>query len=241
MNRQRGFSLLELALVLVIVGVLLGGAIQPWRQHRQSVQWQKQQALLQQAQRHLLAFALARGRLPCPDSDGDGRENNGNGHCEATPIGFAPSAAQRRRVVSGLLPGRDLGLPVFDAVGQPLRYSVSLAFADAASSPDPADFPLGSTSACPLPRESLLPRPSFSLCSRGGLRVLDAGGLEIANDLPFVILATAGSERGPEEAENLDGDRSFVLRPPHAQFNDQLIWQPAPVLALALIQAGRLP
>ena len=70
--RQRGFSLLEMAIVLLVIGLLLGGALIPL-----SVQMEKRdrdstrQQLLDMREA-LIGYALVNGRLPCPDTDGDG-------------------------------------------------------------------------------------------------------------------------------------------------------------------------
>lgn len=84
-SAQRGFSLLELALVLLVMGAV---GLVAWRLVPMLVQTADGNATdrqLHQAEQAVLGFALANGRLPCPDSDGDGTENCGS-HAGQLPL-----------------------------------------------------------------------------------------------------------------------------------------------------------
>ena len=102
--RHRGFSLLELAISLALVGVLLVGFMAYWRSSAESRVTQVDRDLLLVAKRSLIGFAHANYRLPCPAVDAGGLEVCGNG-------------AQ-----IGQLPWRTLGLPN-PAAGQ-MKYGV---------------------------------------------------------------------------------------------------------------------
>lgn len=67
-NNRRGFSLLELSLTLVIVGLLYAAtaSVLPWI--AQDVALQKTRVKMEDLKRSIIAFALTNHRLPCPDT-----------------------------------------------------------------------------------------------------------------------------------------------------------------------------
>ena len=82
LRRERGFSLLELAIVLLIVGLLLGGLIMPLgsRMDQQRIDTTRQQ--LEQIREALTGYALANDALPCPATPASG------GQAAATATGW---------------------------------------------------------------------------------------------------------------------------------------------------------
>lgn len=96
-NRPRhvgGFTLLELAVVLVILGTLgmmvssaFSGAID-------SRERERAQADAEAARQAVRAYVRSEKRLPCPDTNGDGREDGIGAACPAgTDLGWLPHAS----------------------------------------------------------------------------------------------------------------------------------------------------
>jgi prepilin-type N-terminal cleavage/methylation domain-containing protein len=109
-RRRNGFSLIELAIVLLVVSILTAGLITMFRVQREHAAISETRAALDEAKEALFAYAEINKGLPCPDTDNDGLENTGcdNNH---------------RR---GQLPWKTLGLSQgSDAWSQSLRYLVS--------------------------------------------------------------------------------------------------------------------
>ena len=216
---QQGFSLLEMAIVLVVVGLLLGGSLIPL-----SIQMEKQdrdatERQLQDIREALIGFALTNGRLPCPDTDNDG-QMNGLASCTSSV---------------GVIPWVDLGLGQQDAWGQPFTYRVSGDFADNTD---------GTT--CSSPATIGI---SFSLCSVGDISVLDAaGGNPVALTLPAIVLSHGknwATTAGTDEVENTDADAIYVARSystnTASPFDDLMIWVSPSILKNKMLTAELLP
>jgi prepilin-type N-terminal cleavage/methylation domain-containing protein len=104
MKHTRGFTLVELAISMVILGLVLTGFALALSQQVQQRQLTDSRTALQQANDAIISFVIANGRLPCPAVVGS------NGQESMTGIGQCTVAA-------GLLPGVSLGLPNLDANG----------------------------------------------------------------------------------------------------------------------------
>ena len=99
----RGFTLVELAVVIVIVALLLGALLVPLATQLQQQKNRETRETLEEIREALLGYAMAQGRLPCPDRDAapDGLEN--------APCGASNQTAE------GFLPYDDLGVSATDA------------------------------------------------------------------------------------------------------------------------------
>ncbi len=243
--RMRGFSLIELAVVLVIIGLLVGGGIAALEVGTERSRRAEQRAQFDAVRAALYGFAMAQGRLPCPDvSDPlDGREDK-----DTTVSPFECDAAE------GALPWADLGVGRRDAWGSPLRYRVTT---DATAEPDFADAVASGPA-------------TFAIGDQGSVSVSDAagGGSEVAGSVVAIVVSygrqgdrlwinddatlncpAPGSQGiSAEEAENCntDGAGEFAdpgYRPPDVDdgFDDMMTWIPYPVLTARMVDAGVLP
>lgn len=105
-RRERGFSLLELAIALAVIGVMAVLVLTFVQRQNLQAQAVAQRGLLERADQALTGFVLTHNRLPCADTDGDGLEN-----CDAVAAGVARG-----------LPARTLGMASFQA--SQVRYEV---------------------------------------------------------------------------------------------------------------------
>lgn len=228
-----------MAIVLLIVGLLLGGLVptlssQIDRQHIGDTR--KQMEEIRQA---LIGFALSNGRLPCPADGTIATGQAGAGIEKATcPVGSN----------GGVLPWVTLGVSETDAWGRRFSYRVTPDFADAISANT-------LTSHCPAGTTAT--QSSFALCSDGNLDVLDkSGGNNIASNVPAVIVSHGtngygaylpdGSQRpttgaSSDESENTDNNNTFVSHDPSPSFDDQVTWLSPNVLMNRMVTAGKLP
>jgi len=118
MRQQHGFSLVEIAIVLVIVGLMIGGLLTPLTVQMEQRRVADTRRMLDEARDALVGYAVRHGHLPCPAiSAANGEEDRGGHRC-----------TDERR--DGFLPWATLGLPKLDAWNHLYRYSVTPVFAD---------------------------------------------------------------------------------------------------------------
>ena len=104
LRRQRGFSLIEIAIVLVIVGLMIGGLVTPLTVQLEQRKVAETQKALDEAKEALTGYALRYGYLPCPAiSAMNGLEDRRGGRCNGDKrVGFLPWATLGlRRAIAG--------------------------------------------------------------------------------------------------------------------------------------------
>lgn len=70
-----GFTLIEIAIVLLVVTILLGYTVAMFPVQQELKQYREANHEMNSIIDNLIAFAQVNGRLPCPDTDSDGVEN----------------------------------------------------------------------------------------------------------------------------------------------------------------------
>ncbi len=242
MNREQrcaGFTLVEMAIVMVIVGLMLGGLMMSLAQTRENTRRSDAQGQLEEISDALYGFAQARGRLPCPATPGSGgvEAPAGGGNC-SRQHGFVPAASLG---LSGPVNGDGL---LLDPWNSPYRYSVTNANGWAFTTADgmrtttmatlTPDLRVCRQAACGTPIAEVIPAVVLST-GKNWATFISAD--EIANSGE----ATVGG--GPSGATyRIAGNRDFVSTDySEANFDDLLIWLSPNILYTRMIAAGRLP
>ncbi|MEO6118293.1 MAG: type II secretion system protein [Methylotenera sp.] len=113
-----GFTLVEMAISLVIVGLLLGGMALPLLTLQEQTTFSESRQKLTEIREAMIGYGMSHGYLPCPAvsvSNGAEDRNVGTGACN-------------KRV--GFLPWAELGFQKLDSWGHLYRYSVSANFSN---------------------------------------------------------------------------------------------------------------
>lgn len=73
--KYEGFTLIEIAIVLLIVAILLGYTLAMFPVQQELKRYRQADQEMDKINEQLIAFAQVNGRLPCPDDDDDGEED----------------------------------------------------------------------------------------------------------------------------------------------------------------------
>jgi len=253
----RGFTLIELAVVIAIVALILGALVVPLATQIQGRYVKETRETLGEIKEALIGYAITQGRLPCPDTDRDGLEDACGGVGSPTDV------------LEGFLPWQDLATPATDAWDHIYRYAVTREFTEfAIPGAQPADNQLDLTdisyaniavntrddAKSPLALAVNVPAIVMSVGSNG------AGGSLIGTvDVPF--------STGADELANVFAItstwtfapptfRSFMQRlhtptavgcndapgaQPYCEYDDIIIWISGPVIMNRMVQARWLP
>ncbi|MEC5387016.1 type II secretion system protein [Uliginosibacterium sp. H3] len=114
-RHDAGFTLVEIAIALLVIMLLAGGAISALRAQTAYTRISQTREQLREAREALLSYAVTNQALPCVAATSDGN-----------------AAPQPCPTSKGFLPWRTLGLPSADVWGQPLRYAASPGMAGSA-------------------------------------------------------------------------------------------------------------
>lgn len=219
---SRGFSLTEMAVVLVIVALLIASMIIPLSAQQEIRARQETEKALTDIREALLGYAASHAAgdgkpyLPCPDTDDDGIENRSAGACTNQ---------------EGRLPWADLGLGRNDAWNNRFRYRVTAAYSSSTAGftlTSVGDITVCADSACAATVASNLPAVVLSHGTNGAGAFNMAGG-------------TNPAPTDASELENTNANATFVSRISDAGFDDLVTWVPATVLMNRMITTGKLP
>ena len=256
--RQKGFTLIEIAIVLLIVAILLGYTVALFPVQQELKHYRQADTEMNEIIDALISFAQVNGRLPCPDTDTDGRENDSDlwdiaGDAPGTDT-FIDSCVG----YTGLVPMTTLGLQANansnnnpqDPWGDVYEYTVSDVDTDSVGVVDLVS-PNG------IRAEGVgNVKPDLKICNGSGAAIDDCPGANIAaRDLNTVangiaaVLVSTGKNRNDIasaiQTENTDGDKAFVSATRSdasgSEYDDIVKWISSNQLFSKMIEADQLP
>lgn len=245
-HSQLGFTLVEMAVVLVIVGLMLGGLLVPLSAQTDQRSYSETKRLLDEAKEALYGYAMShtatdgKPYLPCPDTNNDGLE-------ETRQVSGACAINSQE----GRLPWATLGLPRADSWGNLIRYRVHPTFSNSTTGftlSSTANFRICEDGACTTVVSSGIPAALVSHGKNGyGTYNAEAGTV-------ILVSATASAN----ELENIDGrnnpsagnntadtadtaDVDFVSTFVSSTYDDVVTWISPNILFNRMVAAGKLP
>jgi len=247
---KRGFSLVELAVVMSIVALLMGGLMYTLSAQVEQRNFEETRRRLDQARELVLSFAVVKGRLPCPASSssaGDEAPSTG-GTCTVTDYsGWLPAKAIGFQQV-------DSGGYAVDSWGNRIRYAVSLT--TWGSSPY-ARFTKQHVSGDASAAWSVTQTPADLVICASATGVTSSScntATSVTNQSIVVAIVFSTGKNGAlsctgctDEAANDGADQVFVYHAPApstatgGEFDDQFTWITVGELYGRLIAAGVLP
>lgn len=233
-----GFTLVEMAIVMVIVGLMLGGLMMSLSQTTENTRRSDVQTQLAEINEALYGYAQANGRLPCPaTTTSNGAELPLGGGVCSRQHGFVPSATL------GLKGSVNADGLLLDPWNNPLRYSVTTANSSAFTTANSMQTAMAS----PTGLASLT--PDLRICRQAACTNL------ISSTIPVVILSMGknwAAFASADEVENageatvggyrIANDSDFVSATYNeAYFDDLISWLSPNILYTKMIAAGKLP
>lgn len=270
-RRAAGFTLIELAVVLLVVTLLLGSLLVPLSKQVEQRNIQDTDRLGREALEALMGFAMANGRFPCPAVAG------ATG-VEAFDAAGGTPVNGKCRTNFGFLPGVTLGLSRLDAQGYALdgwgsttnrlRYGVSGATVNGV-----ANVFTSSQAGGPGMRLAGIAALSgavqqfLSVCASSvgivGAAPPTCGAAGSANALAdgtaVVVVLSLGANgnltggggvpANADELVNFSSTGAYVSRTASgqvqgnaaAEFDDQVYWLALPTVISRMVSAGQLP
>src|SRR5450830_17279 len=236
LKRVCGFTLVEMAVVLVIMGLLIAGLLGPLSAQVDQKNYSQVRKGLEDAKEALIGYSLSNKHLPCPDKVAGA--NNGVNDRPNDGIEDFNSLTGTCITPEGNLPWATLSLPARDPWEQALIYRVTPAFS----------------------QRQVLPLNSFNLSSNGVLRICNEAACNVPRltDTDVAVIVSKGKNIGncstvpsppacADERANDDNNNDFVSHDPtvttspNGEYDDAIVWLSSNILVNRMVAAGQLP
>ncbi|MDR2881887.1 MAG: type II secretion system GspH family protein [Azoarcus sp.] len=216
---RRGFTLIEMAIVLVVLGLIASLLVTPLAMRAEASQRRAAEEMLDNITDALIGFALVQGRLPCPSIESD-PASSAYGLEQGPPCTFN---------VPGYLPWRTLGLPAHDPWGSPRANATQPWTGHWRYRPD-KNFAEGTISLSTLPS--------------GSIQIKDHDGnlISTADSRIVAVVFSTGPNRQADGLNTTHSSTSptFEAGEPTPAFDDLLRWIAHPLFIARLARSGRL-
>jgi prepilin-type N-terminal cleavage/methylation domain-containing protein len=235
--RFRGFTLVELAVVVAVIALLLGSILVPLTTQVAQRNISQTHRELEEIREALIGFAMVNRYLPCP------AVSDSNGTAKAT-CAMAVDA-------TGYLPWITLGVSRTDAWGKMYRYSVAPEFANSVA---PFDFSTTLANTKTVRTRDTVGNPT-DLATGTIAAVLSYGANNWGRTAELNDVVDGSLTNADEDDNNTKFScavatdcTNFWSRPtaanstaPGGEFDDMLIWVSSNVLFSRMVAAGKLP
>lgn len=208
--RTRGFTLIELAIVLFIITLLLGGILTPLAQQISERQNGETRRAIDAARLALVGYAMRKadqaGPLPCPDVRGIAGQNANSDANDGLEDRLENGSCA---TLSGNLPWKTLGLAEGDAWGNHLGYAVAANWANLAGGGAPFTASAMEEGLLHICRDRICaqPMPAAAVVVSFGRNGFGASNFNGSRNL---------APTSADEIENANDDPRFVEHPPRA-------------------------
>lgn len=231
--QSSGFSLVELAIVLIIVGLLTSSLILPLSAQIDQRNINETRQQLNEIREALIGFSVVNGRLPRPATSlSDGREN--------------PAVCSSEADCTGFIPWNTLGMKKTDAWNKMIRYSVTPEYANSA-------FALTTLGSKKVQTRDSAGTTSYLVGASGSCAsspcapaVVLSFGKNNWGTSPEGTAIADNSTTNADEDINATATTVFFSRDPSnvtggGEFDDLVVWIPLYVLFNRMVAAGKLP
>ena len=216
-RRTTGFTLIEMAIVLMIVGLLLGGMLVPLSAQMEQRKITETRKTLDEIQQALIGYAIVNGSLPHP--------------AKATLVTGVDANAGLvdNTLTAGVVPWATLGTSETDAWGRRFTYSVTNAFTTAFILTSNGTLSVKSAATGGSNVATAIPAVIVSHGKNGAGAYMTQGN-------QLLPLSTDSGE-----ADNANGGTTFVSHDITPTFDDLVVWISPNILFNRMVTAGKLP
>lgn len=223
MHKHQGFSLIEMAVVLVILGLIISTLLTPLGVQRDLKDINGTQLNLKLINEAIYGFVVLNGRLPCPTTQADpANANYGLEDCTITTEGY--------------LPWKTLGVAVTDEWG-----TARLAATDPWNGHWRYRRDQNYSTVALFSTNILAAVPTYAVGDT--LSVFNSSGVQLTSNTerPIAIVYSTGKDLAPNGQNSGAVNSVYESNENTSTFDDMVIWISRPVLVNRLVTAGKLP